>query len=274
MAFTVRSAVARRFALRTALRLAAGITAVSTSAAFAVSCGPPPIEIPPLPSAAPPTFIAMLTPGVSIESLDGRWHIAGEDPAQPPFTSAWPDEIPRQASPQLLELSGHFLARGAQPCWVRVLGREKPLYGVLALLPVFSTATNPSARRTYRMDVPQANVQQALGGQISVLFEPYPYAYQTVATSAKGVSYVTDVAGEVASWVLWISDVPFVPGSPPPPPPRPAGAGVQIAVPVPPVATGSPEGGACKADPDCRSGLVCDRGHCVPLPPKAPPASH
>jgi hypothetical protein len=255
---TPRSSLSRKAAPTVALsvRRWLAVAAVAGVATLSFGCGPKLLDAPGLPYAQTPTFVAMLTPGVTIEGVDGRWRITGQDPSTPPFLSAWPDEIPRSASPALLEQSSHFARTGARPCWVKVPGRDKPLFGLLALFPVFTTSSNPSALRTYRMDVPSSNVQQALGGQISVLYEPYPYSYDTLGADRKGNQYVTQAQGEVASWVLWISDVPFVPGptvapvmvapaAPPPvvvaaPPPAPTPAPALTALPTLPTTVTPP----------------------------------
>jgi hypothetical protein len=211
----------------------AGVALALAFATGSVSCAPSHLPPPEMPSAASPTFVAMLTPGVSIQGDDGKWQVAGEDPVSPPpFQSDWPADLTRGATPKLLELSAHFTATGARHCWVKVPGRDKALYGVLALLPVFSTSSNPSAKRTYRMDIPGANVDQARGGQISVVYEPYPYAYKAIEKDAKGKEYVADASGEMPSWILWISDVPFAGGMNSAPPP--------VDVPAPPAPPAAP----------------------------------
>src|SRR5579863_2835218 len=197
-----------RHSLRGAYLLVVALVSAS------VGCEHEALQPPAAPQAAPPQFVAMLSQGITIQAQDRRWGIGGDDPAPPPFLSSWPPAVPKGASPALLEQSAQFLAAGAQQCWVRVPGREKALYGVLALLPVFVTSPNPSARRTYRVEIPLSNIQQALGGQISVVYEPYPYSYQAIVTDpqTKKEEYA-DQNGEAASWVLWISDIPFAAGA-------------------------------------------------------------
>ncbi len=175
-----------------------------------IGCDEAHLPTPTPPQALPATFVSILTPEVSITGQDQKWSLAGQDPTGAPFISAWPEELSVAATPALLELSPHFLRKGAQRCFVKVPGRDKPLYGVLALLPVYVTSPNSSARRTYRMDIKPENVQPALGGQVSVVYEPYDYTYDTIAVNPQTQKgYISTVKGEAPSWVLWISDAPF-----------------------------------------------------------------
>lgn len=239
--------------LRSAARVLVGTILLGVGGPLGLGCGPKHLPPPELPSAVPPQFISMLTPGVTIEDQQHKWVISGDTPVSPPFVSNWPETLTRGASPKLLELSSHFTAEGAQYCSIKVPNVEKPFYCVLALLPVFSTSSNPSAKRTYRMSVNDTNVEEARGGQVSVVYEPYPYTYRKIELDPKGNEYVADAPGEVASWVLWISDVPF-PGS------------ARIADVAPPApaapAPGAAEHAKCSADKDCAGDLVCDKGHC------------
>jgi hypothetical protein len=236
--------------MRSAARLLVGTIVVGVGS---LGCGPKHLPPPELPPTEAPQFIAMLTPGVTIEDQQHRWIITGDTPVSPPFISDWPEDLTRGASPKLLELSSHFTAKGAQYCSIKVPNIDKPFYCVLALLPVFTTSSNPSAKRTYRMSVDDKNVEEARGGQVSVVYEPYPYTYRKIELDPKGHEYIADAPGEVASWILWISDVPF-PGS----------ARIADAAPAaaPPPAPGAAEHAKCNVDKDCAGDLVCEKGRC------------
>ncbi len=255
----------RRAIMVPSLRSAAPFLLVTMAlGATSLGCGPKHLPPPELPPSEAPQFIAMLTPGVTIEDQQHKWVITGDTPTSPPFISDWPETLTRGASPKLLELSSHFTAKGAQYCSIKVPSVDKPFYCVLALLPVFSTSSNPSAKRTYRMSVDDRNVEEARGGQVSVVYEPYPYTYRKIELDPKGHEYVAEAPGEVASWILWISDVPF-PGS------------TRMTDPAPPTAPPPPPGAAehakCSVDKDCAGDLVCEKGHCGhPRPAAAAPA--
>jgi hypothetical protein len=158
-------------------------------------------------------FLSILNEGVMIEAADGKWELPAGEPVAPPFVGRWPGGAAMPATGELLEKYGAFLSAGAVRCRVVVPGRKKPLYGVLALLPVFENSKSSSARRTYRISIPAERIEQALGGHVSVVYEPYPYSYQAIAKDKEGREFYADQMAEAASWVLWISDAPFAGGS-------------------------------------------------------------
>jgi hypothetical protein len=178
-----------------------------------MGCGHRKLPMPALPDAAAPTFLSVLTEGVVIEAEDGSWDVASGDPVRPPFGSHAPGDAAPAANGALLEKYGEFVQAGARHVRVRVPGRHKPLYGVLALLPVYSTSTSSSARRTFRIEIPNNRIQEALGGQVSVIYEPYPYSRKTVAKNQDGDDELKDSQAEAPSWILWVSDAPFAGGS-------------------------------------------------------------
>jgi hypothetical protein len=122
---------------------------------------------------------------------------------------------------ELLDLHQDFLAAGAQRVRVQAPGREKALYGVLALTPAVKDTKDGSARRAYRIMVPQARVQQALGAQIALVCQPYRAPIPVVkgrmvpttdafALNDVMVSEYHDTEElECVTWILWISDSPF-----------------------------------------------------------------
>jgi hypothetical protein len=156
---------------------------------------------------------------VVIENPDEGWKLTVGEPSPPPFLSDWPADVrpnllqggwggPQDPKGALLEEYDVFLKSGAHRCRATVASQKAPLYCVLALLPVIANGSSSSVRRTYRIAVPVARVKQALGGQVSVVFEPYGYTFQTVTDNGER-EYYADNPGESASWILWISDAPF-----------------------------------------------------------------
>ena len=198
-----------RSSLRTSSLLAA-LAVLAVAPQFA--CAKPHLAEPPAPATLRPKFLSILTEGVMIEGQEENWEIVAGDPVEPPFASEWPGGKPVAATGDLLEKHGAFVEGGARRCRVKVPGRAKPLYGVLALLPVFESSSSSSARRTFRISIPAERIEQALGGQVSVVFEPYPYTFRYIAKNPADEEYYAETTAEAPSWVLWISDAPFAGG--------------------------------------------------------------
>lgn len=91
----------------------------------------------------------------------------------------------------------------ARPYQVRVhvAGQERPLHGLLAFFPVFSTAEG-SASRLHRIEIPERYIERAVGGGVSVVFQPYEARYRDAESGDIETT-------ERVSWALWMSDVPF-----------------------------------------------------------------
>ena len=166
------------------------------------------VTVPPaeLPSRIVPRHVAMLTEGAEITAENSDWKLAGTDPVKPPFLSDGPQQVP---SDGILDAYDEFLATGAELVRIRVPGREKALYGVLHLGRVFETSLETSAKRTYRISIPPNRVADALGGQVSVVYQPYSYQREAVASDPAGNQFYVKKKDSSASWVLWLSDAPF-----------------------------------------------------------------
>ena len=177
------------------------LTAVS--AVGLMSCA---ITLPPPPalSMTYPRLAAVLTGGVEIRGTD--WALKSGDPVPAPFKTQ-ARRIPAGTDP--IDLYEEKLKDGAQYCRVVVPQREKPLYGVLSLGAVVANTKESSARRVYRIAVPPARVQSALGGQVSVIYQPYAYTQQVRRTARTGDQFYANAKATGWSWMLWISDAPF-----------------------------------------------------------------
>ena len=160
---------------------------------------------PPAPPTAYPRMAAILTDGVEITG-EG-WKLTKGDPVAPPFQNSVPSMQMTNAA--MLEGYEAAVTAGAKYCRVKVAGREEALYGVLALNPVVSTSTDSSAKRVYRIVVTKKRVDSALGGQVSLLYQPYDYTMQILSVNKAGESYYETVKRSGPSWLLWISDAPF-----------------------------------------------------------------
>lgn len=88
---------------------------------------------------------------------------------------------------------------------VHVAGHDRPLHGLLAFFPVYSTAEG-SAGRLYRMDIPDRYIEQAAGGNVAVIYQPYEARYRYRGATSGDIEIRKP---ERVSWALWMSDVPF-----------------------------------------------------------------
>ncbi len=166
------------------------------------------VTVPPaqLPNRIVPRHVALLTQGTEIVAETNDWQLAGTDPVKPPFLSRGPHQVP---SDGILDSYDEFLSSGAQLVRIRLPYREKPLFGVLHLGRVFETSLESSAKRTYRISIPKKRVQDALGGQVSVVYQPYEYERDAVAMDPAGNQFYVKENDSSVSWVLWMSDAPF-----------------------------------------------------------------
>ena len=178
-----------------------------------------------------PQLAVVLTDGVTIEAEDESWALSGIEAVTPPFQSDWQVDVKlgdganaaakSTAELDLLELVGEALAKGAQRVRVKVPGREKPLYGVLALSPVADSTKDSAAARAYRIEVPAERVSQALGARMSAVYSPYTFVQREIdaITMLMIVASFGLLAGQKdqgahvyyrsATWVLWLSDAPI-----------------------------------------------------------------
>ncbi|MBU0482487.1 MAG: PDZ domain-containing protein [Proteobacteria bacterium] len=84
---------------------------------------------------------------------------------------------------------------------VTVPGVEQKLFGVLFLGKAHVNATGP-ASRSYQIQIPDSYIKAALGGKISVVYEPINFRTNWYTGS-------NPVDSKTHSWILWLSDMPF-----------------------------------------------------------------
>jgi len=127
----------------------------------------------------------LITPGTSIEAIDGSFRIESGQSFNTPFHSkdcgAWKG---------VLDAADYKtgIGCGGKRVLVRAYGLSEPLYGVLMFLPLPPTATGP-ASRSYQLEIPQNYIEAAEGGKVSVVYE-----------SAAAID------GSYIAWILWLSD--------------------------------------------------------------------
>jgi hypothetical protein len=150
---------------------------------FLFSCGA---------SFTPINYGNITTPGVVIKADDGSFTLTSESRWNPPFQSTLTgmddmEDINRKITSQY-DFAMRFNAKKVK---VKTPYLDKELFGVLMLNPAFEGCESP-VTRSYQIAVPEEYVQQALNGQVSVLYEYY---------DCSGV--------QTKTWILWLSDVPF-----------------------------------------------------------------
>lgn len=149
----------------------------------------------------------LATPGCTISAENNSFTIESGQEFQPPFQIKCTEALGLPApfdnfcyadpGDRVKEYSD-ALSRGAQRVRVTLPGVTKPLYGVLALFEVSSLGTGPGSR-SYRIEIPQQYVDAAMGGRVSVVYESY----------LRGTDLNYWNAGNVPSWILWLSDQQF-----------------------------------------------------------------
>ncbi|MHC5022144.1 MAG: hypothetical protein ACYTGX_18985 [Planctomycetota bacterium] len=165
-----------------------------------------------------PANAVVLTEGAEIAAADASWKLSGGELVPAPFTTELIVEVRGQ---ELWEAGEHFhhlqvpewavsildggpaeaVDFGAQQVRVTYPGREKPLYGILALCPVADATSDSAVKRAYRIEIPPERVEQATAGRVSVVYRPY-----------KGHPHFP--FNDMVAWILWLSDVPLEPGTP------------------------------------------------------------
>ncbi|MHC5022030.1 MAG: hypothetical protein ACYTGX_18375 [Planctomycetota bacterium] len=182
------------------------LAGLAAGALAGCASGPPPATY------VKPKYVSMLTDGVAIHDEAGAWTITGSDPVAPPFYSEAFNWDPAEGG--TIDRFDDALLMGARKVKVEYPGLEKPLYGVLAICPINESTTESSAKRAYRMAVPESYVQQARGARISVVYQPY----KIVVTERPGGLFIFGALAKAAeqksshnrvSWILWMSDAPF-----------------------------------------------------------------
>src|SRR5690606_30187957 len=132
------------------------------------------------------------TPGVVISAEDGSFVLTSESRWNPPFQSTISGTDDMEDINNRITSQYDFAMRfNAQKVKVKTPYLDKDLYGVLMLNPAIDGCDSP-ATRSYQIAIPEDYVQQALNGQVSVLYEYYDCGRMNAKT-----------------WILWLSDVPF-----------------------------------------------------------------
>lgn len=156
--------------------------------------GPQAAPTPPMTS-APAEHVVLLTQGVAIEADQG-WTLTSERAVPPPYVLGGMARA-ESASPQ------GYSALTDRTSLVRIHypGRPEPLYGLLAFYEVLANAPG-AVQRAYRVAIPRERVEQATGGLVSVVYQPYDVRTPSGETET------------FISWALWLSDAPLRPGAP------------------------------------------------------------
>jgi len=90
---------------------------------------------------------------------------------------------------------------------IQYKNRKEKFYGVLEFNKVYTTCAGDPSARSYFIRIPEIYVLNALGGNISVVYEYYECAPRL---GSKTVRDYTTKKSRYTSWVLWISDISFV----------------------------------------------------------------
>ena len=154
-----------------------------------VSVGCSSLAYRPVATPAPPALVtvkpdlaALLTPGVTIRAADGSFVIKEGQAIQAPFHSG----APAYGLKRIIKMSDDFAELGAKRVFIDYPGEDKPIYGLLALLPVYESADSAS-QRVFRIQVPKARVEQARGGLLHVIYQNYSYKGPSTVSVAIGV---------------------------------------------------------------------------------------
>ena len=146
-----------------------------------------------------PGSVGVDTRDIVIEGEDFRL-VEGE--AEPlPFTVA-----PRPVTDDVIDRYDDFRELGAEPVKVHVPGRAEPLHGLLSLHELPQGAKGPGSR-SLSIRIPPEYIQAALGGKVSVVYEPVQSEFTMFKCWPAQAARCG--AGPHLGWVLWMSDRPF-----------------------------------------------------------------
>lgn len=135
--------------------------------------------------------------GLTIKAEDGSFTLS-KGRFEPPFTSSiatnyTPDLAVVHSKSEVLYKYSEAMALGAKKVRVVHPASPEPLYGIILFNPKAGQAKGPEAR-SYALRIPSYYVTNALGGNMSVVFESSPLR------SSDYRAY---------TWILWLSDVPL-----------------------------------------------------------------
>ena len=130
------------------------------------------------------------TPEAKIVAEDGSFTIlSGEEFTTPSFVEGF--SVINYWDVQGKDLKNLYksaLSNGGKKVRVTVPSRSKPLYGVLAFIPMPPRASGPGTR-SFEISIPEKYINAATGGRISVVYEL--------------------VSDRYINWILWLSDQQF-----------------------------------------------------------------
>jgi len=137
------------------------------------------------------------TAGVTITAQDASFRLEGPSGGAPAplFRTPFMVDCHRlgRLSPAKWKTAGTYGARAVE---IIVPGRQRPIYGVLALCKAHPK-DGSAAARSYRIVVPKSRVDQTSGGRVS-------YVYELGSNVTRG-----GWRGSWATWVLWLSESPL-----------------------------------------------------------------
>ncbi len=133
-------------------------------------------------------------PDIVITAEDGSFSLQGE--FETPFHSATRYNSLQMRDHELPKAYKNALHFGAQHVRIKVPGVEEELFGVLALDKADQDGIGPGTQ-SYKIIIPQAYIDAAKYGKISVVYEYYKLKND-------GFLDVGDI--KERSWILWFSD--------------------------------------------------------------------
>jgi len=129
-----------------------------------------------------------------ISARDGSFKISGE--FNSPFQSSIHYHSFNIGGKKLINGYYRALEFNAKHVLIKVPSQEKELYGVLALDSADKNGIGPGTK-SYKIIIPQAYVQAAKNGKISVVYEYYHLKNDGLLDTSNIKKY---------SWILWLSD--------------------------------------------------------------------
>ena len=131
---------------------------------------------------------------IVIKAADGSFEISGEFKA--PFTSEAHLHSFNVRGQKFIKAYRKALDFGAKHVRVKVPSSDKELYGVLVLDNADERGIG-AGTSSYKIIIPQAYIDAAKKGKISVVYEYYHLNDESLADLSEVKKY---------SWILWISD--------------------------------------------------------------------
>lgn len=105
------------------------------------------------------------------------------------------------------EFSKSFTKSKGYKVEVRFKDRKEVFYGILEFNKVYEKCAGDPSARSYFIKIPELYIYNAMGGNISVVYEYYECIPRE---GDKTVRDYTTKKSRYTSWVLWLSDISFV----------------------------------------------------------------